>query len=394
MPCSAAFAQRYMDKGFAGYWWNRFEAELRFQDDARQHSAGATQHCGRACAVHLSGCIWCTETVVARVRIAPSPKPQRRFRDTVSMRGNHHSAAWPRSCKMTKVDNGVDDATPIEHPGQRRPLVHARADAVLLWPPALAMETTMNAGKVTLVSAGPGDLDLLTFRAAKAMAAADILLVDDLVNDEIATLAPRARVVKVGKRGGCKSTPQAFILRLMRRYASQGRHVVRVKGGDALLFGRAGEEITDLRRAGIEVDVVNGISSGFAAAAALGVSLTHRDHCQGVIFVTAHLRDGSEPDWAALAATGMTIAIYMGASRIEGICDALKTTLPADTPAAVVQWAGTTREKRVSATLDSLATRAAMENIASPAVILVGGAIGEGVVHAVSGADMQRLMSA
>ncbi|SEJ57532.1 uroporphyrinogen-III C-methyltransferase [Paraburkholderia diazotrophica] len=240
----------------------------------------------------------------------------------------------------------------------------------------------MNTGKVTLVSAGPGDLDLLTFRAAKAIAAADVLLIDDLVNDEITTLkAAHARVIKVGKRGGCKSTPQAFIQRLMRRYALQGRHVVRIKGGDALLFGRAGEEIADLRSAGIDVDIVNGISSGFAAAAGLGVSLTHRDHCQGVIFVTAHLRDGSEPDWPTLAATGMTLAIYMGASRIEGISEALGKTLPIDTPAAVVQWAGTSRERRVCATLGEIAARAASENIASPAVILIGGAIGEGATQ-------------
>ncbi|MBP0589656.1 uroporphyrinogen-III C-methyltransferase [Paraburkholderia sp. LEh10] len=240
----------------------------------------------------------------------------------------------------------------------------------------------MNTGKVTLVSAGPGDLDLLTFRAAKAIGAADVLLIDDLVNDEITTLkAPHARVVKVGKRGGCKSTPQAFIQRLMRRYALQGRHVVRIKGGDALLFGRAGEEIADLRHAGIAVDIVNGISSGFAAAAGLGVSLTHRDHCQGVIFVTAHLRDGTEPDWTTLAATGMTLAIYMGASRIDSISAALGNALPAHTPAAVVQWAGTSRERRICATLGEIAARAASEQIASPAVILVGGAIGEAVAE-------------
>ncbi len=232
-------------------------------------------------------------------------------------------------------------------------------------------------GKVSLVSAGPGDLDLLTLRAAKAIAAADVLLIDDLVDEAIATLAPHARAIYVGKRGGCRSTPQAFITRLMRRYALQGRHVVRVKGGEALLFGRAGEEMAELRRAGIEVEVVNGISSGFAAAAGLGVSLTHRDHCPGVIFVTAHLRDGSEPDWRALAQTGMTLAIYMGASRIAGIADALAAALPRHTPAAVVQWAGTARERRVTATLGDIAPLAQAVGIASPAVILVGKAIGE-----------------
>ncbi|ALL67293.1 Uroporphyrinogen-III methyltransferase [Paraburkholderia caribensis MBA4] len=258
-----------------------------------------------------------------------------------------------------------------------------------------AMENRMNTGKVTLVSAGPGDLDLLTFRAAKAIAAADVLLIDDLVNDEIAALkGPHARVVKVGKRGGCKSTPQAFIQRLMRRYALQGKHVVRIKGGDALLFGRAGEEIADLRHAGIDVEIVNGISSGFAAAASLGVSLTHRDHCQGVIFVTAHLRDGTEPDWATLAATGMTLAIYMGASRIDSISESLGETLAPGTPAAVVQWAGTSREKRVCAPLGEIAARAAAQQIASPAVILVGGAIGEAIGQLAAHGEPLRRLSA
>jgi uroporphyrin-III C-methyltransferase len=275
--------------------------------------------------------------------------------------------------------------------------MHGR-DAVLHWRPQIddhAMENRMNTGKVTLVSAGPGDLDLLTFRAAKAIAAADVLLIDDLVNGEITTLkAPHARVIKVGKRGGCKSTPQAFIQRLMRRYALQGKHVVRIKGGDALLFGRAGEEIADLRHAGIDVEIVNGISSGFAAAASLGVSLTHRDHCQGVIFATAHLRDGTEPDWAALAATGMTLAIYMGASRIDSISEALGETLAPDTPAAVVQWAGTSRERRVCAPLGEIAAQAAAQQIASPAVILIGGAIGEAIVEVAARGEPLRQLSA
>ncbi|HDR9115486.1 TPA: uroporphyrinogen-III C-methyltransferase, partial [Burkholderia territorii] len=175
----------------------------------------------------------------------------------------------------------------------------------------------MTTGKVTLLGAGPGDPDLLTLKAVKALAAADVLLLDDLVAPGIAELAPHARVIRVGKRGGCRSTPQAFIEKLMRRYALRGAHVVRVKGGDALLFGRAGEELATLRAAGIPVDIVNGISSGFAAAASLGISLTHREHCHGVTFVTAHRQDHGEPDWATLAASGTTLAIYMGMSRVD-----------------------------------------------------------------------------
>ena len=234
-------------------------------------------------------------------------------------------------------------------------------------------------GKVTLLSAGPGDLDLLTIKAAKALALADVVLLDDLANPEIVSLAPQARVIRVGKRGGCKSTPQAFIQRLMQRYALKGLHVVRVKGGDALLFGRAGEELTALRHAQIPVEIINGISSGFAAAASLGISLTHRQHCQGVTFVTAHKQDHGEPNWAALAATGTTLAIYMGMTRIESLCHALLSALPASTPAAVVQWAGTAAERRWLGRLDCMAIDAVKEGLESPAVILVGNAIGEAV---------------
>jgi uroporphyrin-III C-methyltransferase len=236
-----------------------------------------------------------------------------------------------------------------------------------------------NSGKVTLLSAGPGELDLLTLRAAKALAAADVVLLDDLANPEIVSLAPQARVIRVGKRGGCRSTPQAFIERLMRRYAQKGLHVVRVKGGEALLFGRAGEELASLREAGIPVEIVNGISSGFAAATGLGISLTHRRHCHGVTFVTAHKEDHGEPDWAALAATRTTLAIYMGMRRIESLAAALLASLPAETPAAVVQWAGSANERRLLTRLDRLAADATDEGFGSPAVILVGDAIGESV---------------
>lgn len=235
----------------------------------------------------------------------------------------------------------------------------------------------MKQGKVTLLSAGPGALDLLTLRAARVLGQADVLLVDDLANPEIVTLAPQARVIPVGKRGGCRSTPQAFIERLMCRLARRGWHAVRVKGGDALMFGRAGEEITALRRAGIDVDIVNGVSSAFAAAAGLGMSLTHREHCAGVTFVTAHRQDGTGPDWAALAASGTTLAIYMGVHRLEEIADTLLAHLPGTTPAAAVQWAGTERESRLVSTLGRFAADVRTAGFASPAVLLVGNAVGE-----------------
>ena len=237
-------------------------------------------------------------------------------------------------------------------------------------------------GEVVLLSAGPGDLELLTIKAAKALAAAEVLLLDDLVNPQIVEFAPLARVIRVGKRGGCRSTPQAFICRLMRRYALQGARVVRVKGGDALLFGRAGEEIGFLRRAGIEVRIINGISAGFAAAASLGVSLTHREHCHGITFVTAHTQDHGEPDWAALAATGTTLAIYMGMNRMASVAAALLPHLPADTPVAVVQAASQPEETQLLTTLDRLAADAHLVHLGSPGVILVGAALAEAVAFA------------
>ncbi|QDH69218.1 uroporphyrinogen-III C-methyltransferase [Marilutibacter alkalisoli] len=226
--------------------------------------------------------------------------------------------------------------------------------------------------EVTLLSAGPGDLDLLTLKAVKALAAAEVLLVDELVNPDIVEFAARARVIRVGKRAGCRSTPQDFICRLMRRYALQGLRVVRVKGGDALLFGRAGEEIEFLQAAGIRVRVINGISAAFAAAAALGVSLTHRDHCHGVTFVTAHTHDHGEPDWAALARSGTTLAIYMGMRRIQSLAACLAMHMHADTPVAIVQSASQPGEQRRLTTLAAL-TQAPPEFVPQqPGVILVG----------------------
>ncbi|MGV1108618.1 uroporphyrinogen-III C-methyltransferase [Xanthomonas translucens] len=237
-------------------------------------------------------------------------------------------------------------------------------------------------GAVVLLSAGPGDLELLTLKAVKALAAAQVLLLDDLVNPDIVQFAPQARVIRVGKRGGCRFTPQDFICRLMRRYALQGAHVVRAKGGEALLFGRAGEEIAFLRASGVQVRIVNGVSAGFAAAAGLGMSLTHRDHCHGITFVTAHTQDHGEPDWAALCATRTTLAIYMGMGRIAALTAGLLRHLPGVTPAAVVQSASLPQQAQLLTTLERLAADVEGQGIGAPGVILIGGAVGEAQVQA------------
>jgi uroporphyrin-III C-methyltransferase len=239
----------------------------------------------------------------------------------------------------------------------------------------------MNAGKVTLVGAGPGDPELLTLKAVKAIQAATVLLVDDLVSQEIvAFAAPTARVVYVGKRGGCKSTPQAFIEKLMVMAAKEGEDVVRLKGGDPFIFGRGGEEVEHLREAGIAVQVVNGITSGLAAVTSLGVPLTHREHAHGVVFVTGHAHPGSQgADWRALAAAArdakLTLVVYMGVSGAARIQEELLTALPASTPVAIVQRASLPDQRHAVTTLGQLDATIAREQLASPSVIVVGDVI-------------------
>jgi uroporphyrin-III C-methyltransferase len=233
-------------------------------------------------------------------------------------------------------------------------------------------------GTVSLVGAGPGDPELLTLKAVKAISAATVLLVDDLVSDAVLAHAkPGARIVHVGKRGGCKSTPQAFIEKLMVMAASEGEVVVRLKGGDPFIFGRGGEEVEALRAAGIEVQVVNGITAGLAGLTSLGVPLTHREHAHGVVFVTGHAKPGdSGTDWPALAATArdakLTLVIYMGVSGSQQIQTELLTGLPAHTPVAVIQHATLPQQRHAVTTLGQLRATIEHEGLGSPAVIVVG----------------------
>jgi uroporphyrin-III C-methyltransferase len=240
----------------------------------------------------------------------------------------------------------------------------------------------MNNGKVILVGAGPGDPELLTLKALKAIQSATVLLVDDLVSEEIVAFAPaHARVVYVGKRGGCKSTPQAFIEKLMLMAAGEGETVVRLKGGDPFIFGRGGEEVEHLKAAGIHVEVINGITAGLAAVTSLGVPLTHREHAHGVVFVTGHAKPGdSGTDWQALAATAhsarLTLVIYMGVSGAARIQDELLSGLPPGTPVAVIQNASLPTQRHVATTLGSLAATIESAAMASPSVIVVGDVVG------------------
>lgn len=210
---------------------------------------------------------------------------------------------------------------------------------------------------VWLVGAGPGDPELLTLKAVRVIAQADVLLVDDLVDRRVLAHArPDARIIEVGKRAGCPSTPQAFIERLLVHEALAGHRVVRLKGGDPCVFGRAGEEIEAARAAGLEVEVVPGITAGLGAAAGLGLSLTDRRRSQGVVFVTGHARPGGqEPDWAALARSRLTLVVYMGTQRAGEIArELLAGGLPPTTPVAIVRGATLESGSRHATTLGAL----------------------------------------
>lgn len=233
----------------------------------------------------------------------------------------------------------------------------------------------MRAGKVYLIGAGPGDPELLTLKAVRALASADVVLHDALVNEAVLSHArPEARRVHVGKRGGCESTPQAFIERLMVQEARAGRTVARLKGGDPFVFGRGGEEMRTLLAEGIEVEVVPGITSGIAGPASLGIPVTDRESSPGVAFVTGHAREGGDgPDWASLARSGLTLVVYMGLSNARSIAASLMDGgMSGSTPAAVVQSACTDGERSHVSVLARLADDIARLGFRSPAILVVG----------------------
>ena len=233
-------------------------------------------------------------------------------------------------------------------------------------------------GRVYLIGAGPGDVELLTLKAVRALGEADVALVDDLVNREVLQfLRPGTRVLEVGKRGGCKSTPQAFIERQMLKLAREGLTVARIKGGDPFVFGRGGEEVATLRAAGVTVEVVSGITAGIGGPGAMGIPLTHRDCTHGVTLVTGHARNDGEgdagPDWDALARTGTTLVIYMGMKHLAAIARKLQAGgLAASTPVAVIQNGTLPDERRLVSTLADVAADAAAACLGSPAIVVVG----------------------
>jgi uroporphyrin-III C-methyltransferase/precorrin-2 dehydrogenase/sirohydrochlorin ferrochelatase len=248
-------------------------------------------------------------------------------------------------------------------------------------------------GTCTLVGAGPGDPDLLTLKAVKAIHAATVLFVDDLVNDAILGYArPAARIVHVGKRGGCKSTPQAFIEKLMITAVREGEHVVRLKGGDPFIFGRGGEEIEALRVAGVAYSVVPGITAGLGAAAQFEAPLTYRHEALRITFLTAHkARDAETVDWSVLTDKKMTIVVYMGMTAAPSIrAGLLAAGRSPQTPVGVFARVTRPDAQAVVGTLEHLP--ALVDKIDGGPAILI---IGDVVAHSAPwrGSDLNQVFS-
>jgi uroporphyrin-III C-methyltransferase / precorrin-2 dehydrogenase / sirohydrochlorin ferrochelatase len=250
-------------------------------------------------------------------------------------------------------------------------------------------------GTVTLVGAGPGDPELLTLRAVRALQAADVILFDDLVSPQILDFARReAKKMLVGKTGHRPSCRQDDINALMVALAKSGKRVVRLKGGDPMLFGRAGEEIAACRKAGLAVEVVPGVTAAQGAAARLGVSLTHRLEARRVQYVTGHDRDGALPadiDWPAVADPAATTVVYMPLKTLGALADrAITHGLPPSTPAVAVARATRPDEKILWATVADLPGRLVAEAPDGPVLVLIGQALGQQADIAVAASDVDR----
>lgn len=262
--------------------------------------------------------------------------------------------------------------------GQEAAARHALANQL-----AAADNATVS-GEVYLVGGGPGDPDLLTFRALRLMQQADVCVYDKLVSPQVMELVRRdAELIYVGKARDRHTLPQEDINALLVRLAKEGKRVLRLKGGDPFIFGRGGEEIETLMDHGVPFQVVPGITAANGVSTYAGIPLTHRDHAQSCIFTTGHLKAGEdghvtsvELDWPALTRPNQTVVIYMGLAGLPDICRQLVANgLPASTPAAVIQQGTVPQQRVVAGDLTNLAEQVAAAELKSPCLIIVGSVV-------------------
>ncbi len=289
-----------------------------------------------------------------------------RFRDRVKARFqtiNERREFWERA-----LTGSAAEAAMAGDMGQARLLLERELDSY----------QSSKVGEVYLVGGGPGDPDLLTFKALRLMQQADAVLYDRLVSKDVLALCRRdADMVYIGKKRDRHSLPQDEINQLLARLAREGRRVLRLKGGDPFIFGRGGEEIETLAAEGIPFQVVPGITAASGCASYVGIPLTHRDYAQSVRFVTGHLKDGSiDLNWQEMMDERQTLVFYMGLLGLETICSKLiEHGRDSDTPVALIQQGTTMRQKVWSGTLATMAEVIRGEEVKPPTLIIIGGVV-------------------
>jgi len=263
----------------------------------------------------------------------------------------------------------------LQGPIVERILSGQEAAAKLALEEALSSEPSQQHGEVYLVGGGPGDPDLLTFRALRLMQQCDVCVYDKLVSSEVMELVRRdAELIYVGKARDQHTLPQEEINELLASLALQGKRVLRLKGGDPFIFGRGGEEIETLMQRGVPFQVVPGITAANGVSTYAGIPLTHRDYAQACLFITGHLKNGSlDLDWVAMSRPRQTVVVYMGLVGLAEICQQLiQHGVAPNMPAAVIEQGTTQRQRVVTGTLQDLAEKVVAAQLKAPSLTIIG----------------------